>query len=227
MATEIKSHGITDRIRADQDKLRKAATELKTNATKSSIMGQDFNPEAPIRIAKAPPRGSQTDLEKKLDGMRAALCSEMNVVYGARVWNDLCGGTALDFAFGPSATTGASDLVPVCGRAAAAFCARGTPAANPRGTMQGANAIMNCDMTAWTASCLMGPTGYDADPRDPEYNQRLYGYFPLDCYCACYDQCTMGQSNVLAQEETSSSKRQQRSSQTQANPPPASSSSSS
>lgn len=195
---------IVDRISIDQDKLREVASNLKTKATQT---GSDFNPEAAIRIAKAPPKGSQDAIEKKLDGLRAALCSEMNVVYGARIWNDLCGGKALDFAFGPGATTGASDLVPVCGRPAAAFCARGTPAANPQGTMSQADAIMNCDMTAWTAACLMGPTGYDADTRDPGYNQRLYGTLPLDCYCACYNQCTMGQSTVLAQKEESSKKK--------------------
>lgn len=189
---------IVDRIREDQDNLRKEVAKLTPRQGNS---GDDFNPGAPIRVAKTPPKGSQDDLERRLDGLRGALCSEMNVVYGARAWNDLCGGKALAYAFGPGATTGASDIVPVCGRPAAAFCARGTPAADSDGATDQAGAIMNCDMTAWMASCLMGPTGFDADLRDPGYNQRLYGNLPLDCYCACYNQCTMGQSTVLAQKD--------------------------
>lgn len=193
-----KQPSIVDQIRADEDKLREKTSNLLSKATTAKRGNDDFNPDAPIRVAKAPPKGSQSDVDRMLDGLRGALCAEMNVVYGARAWNDLCGGRALSYAFG-GATAGASDLVPPCGRVAAAFCARGTPTANPEGTMGSADAIMNCDMTAWTASCLMGPSGFDADPKDPGYNQRAYGTFPLGCYCACYDQCTMGQSTVLSQ----------------------------
>lgn len=204
MANRIGSHpkekgvvDIVDKIRSDEDdKLKRT---MKGYDAKN-IDTSDFNPDMHLRIAKKSDKHHQSAYDKKLDRMRSALCAEMNVTLNdIHPWNALCGGKALDFAFGPGATTGASDIVPVCGRQAATLCARGTAAANPSGSLGIADATMNCDMTAWKAACGMGSEVLDMDPKDPGYNQALYGTLPLECYCACKNQCLMGQSNVLAQ----------------------------
>lgn len=160
-----------------------------------------FSPmDSPMRTS-SPPKGSQTSADKKLDALRGAMCAEMKSFYKARAWNDLCGGRVLSekfYHFG-EASTGASDIVPMCGLESALTCSQGmgTAAQEQGGTSSSAEAIMDCDLVAWQAACADGMSSYNANPKDPGYNQRAYGRVPIDCYCSCYQQCTMGQSSVL------------------------------
>jgi hypothetical protein len=93
--------------------------------------------------------------------------------------------------------------VPFCGPEAALDCSQGmrTVAQGSGGTSDSSEAIMDCDLVSWQAACLNGSRSFNANPNDPGYNQRLYGRVPIDFYCACYDQCTMGQSSVLGLQQ--------------------------
>ena len=159
-----------------------------------------FDPMADTQRTSKPPKGSESAEDKRLDQLRGAMCSEMTTFYSARPWNDLCGDRVLSksYPFG-QATTGAEDLVPFCGMEAALTCSQGmgTAAQESGGTSGSGEAIMDCDLVSWRAACLEGSSAFDANKKDPGYNQRLFGRVPIDCYCACYDQCTMGQSSVL------------------------------
>lgn len=160
-----------------------------------------FDPMSDFKRTSAPPKGSESKEDQKLNKLRESMCSDMQLFYKSRPWNALCGGRILskNFDFG-SATTGAEDIVPQCGPEAAKSCSQGmgTAAQGAGGTSDSAEAIMDCDTVAWRTACLNGGSLYNANKKDPGFNQRLYGRVPLDCYCACYDQCTMGQSSVLA-----------------------------
>lgn len=163
-----------------------------------------FDPMADPQRTSKPPKGSQSSEEQKLDNMRGAMCSEMTTFYKSRSWNDLCGNRILSkkFSFG-QATTGAEDIVPACGLEAALSCAQGMGAAaqGPGGTSDTAEALQTCDMTAWRTACADGASNFNANSKDPGFNQRLYGRVPIDCYCACYNQCSMGQSTVLGAQQ--------------------------
>jgi len=165
-----------------------------------------YNPQDdPMRSSK-PPKGSQSENDIKLDNLRGAMCSKMITFYDARPWNDLCGGRILSSAYNfGAATTGAEDIVPLCGREASRECGQGMSVAAQEsgGAESSAESIMDCDLVSWRTACLLGTSGqFNADPKDLSYNQRLYGLIPSECYCACYDACTMGQSSVLGAQRT-------------------------
>jgi len=186
--------GLLSKLQKDATVIRKELKPFPSDVTNS------FDPMGDTQRTSKPPKGTESAEDKKLDELRGAVCSEMKVFYSARPWNDLCGGRVLskNYAFG-EATTGAGDLVPFCGVEAARTCSQGmgTAAQGNGGTSGSAEAIMDCDLVSWRAACREGRSAFDANPKDPGYNQRLFGRVPIDCYCACYDQCTMGQSSVL------------------------------
>jgi hypothetical protein len=167
---------------------------------------QGYNPQNSVMRTSKPPRnGKQSSLDIKLDNLRGAMCAEMMTFYDARPWNDLCGGRILSKAYNfGAATTGSEDIVPLCGRQASLSCGQGmgVAAQGDGGTSSSAEAIMDCDLVSWRTACLQGADSFNSDTKDPGYNQRLYGLIPSECYCACYDQCTMGQSSVLGAQRT-------------------------
>lgn len=184
--------------------LKKGASSIRDKLKHvSPSLIRSFDPMADPQRTRSPPRGFQSEEDKLLDGMRAAMCTQMQTFYKARAWNDLCGGRILSksYNFG-AATTGAEDIVPMCGLESALSCAQGmgTAAQGSGGTADSSEAIMDCDLVSWRAACLDGPTSFNANKKDPGYNQRAFGRVPIDCYCACYDQCTMGQSSVLGSQ---------------------------
>ena len=163
-----------------------------------------YDPMADTLRTSKPPKGTESTEDQKLDERRGAMCASMRVFYSARPWNALCGDRILsdNYNFG-QATTGSEDLVPFCGPEASLDCSQGmgTAAQGSGGTSDSSEAIMDCDLVSWRAACLNGASSFNANPNDPGYNQRLYGRVPIDCYCACYDQCTMGQSSVLGLQQ--------------------------
>lgn len=184
---------ILSRLSKDADVINQELRSFPTDLLRS------FDPMADTQRTSQPPK-QQSAEDTKLDELRGAMCSEMSVFYSARPWNDLCENLILSkrFNFG-QATTGAENLVPFCGPEAALTCSQGigTAAQGSGGTSDSSEAIMDCDLVAWQTSCLEGGSVFNANPQDPGFNQRLFGRIPIDCYCACYDQCTMGQSSVL------------------------------
>lgn len=189
--------GLLNNLKRDAEVLRK---EIGGGGGLGSSSAGNFDPMGSVQRSSKPPKGTQSAEDKKLDELRGAMCSKMTTFSSARPWNDLCGGRMMSqqYAFG-QATTGAGDLVPYCGQEAARFCSQGmgTAPQGDGGTSDSAEAIMDCDLVSWRASCLEGSKSFDANPKDPGFNQKLFGLVPIDCYCACYDQCTMGQSSVL------------------------------
>jgi hypothetical protein len=190
--------GLLSRLEKDAAVIRKELGPYPTDLVSS------FDPTGDPQRTSKPAKGTESAEDKKLDQLRGAMCSEMTTFYSARPWNDLCGNRVLSeaYAFG-QATTGAGDLEPFCGVEAARTCSQGmgTAAQGNGGTTGSAEAIMDCDLVSWRTACLEGSSAFDANPKDPGFNQRLFGRVPIDCYCACYDQCTMGQSSVLGAQQ--------------------------
>ncbi len=191
---------LLSRLQTGSDSIRAEMKRAGKDLDPATLL-KGYDPQDDPKRTSKPPHAESAE-DKKLDQLRGAVCSEMMAFYVAKPWNDLCGDRILskDYAFG-RATTGAEDLVPFCGREAARECGQGMGTA-PRvdsGTSGSAEAIMDCDMVSWRAACLLGTKQFDADPQDAGYGERLYGLIPPECYCACYDQCTMGQTGVLAQ----------------------------
>jgi hypothetical protein len=188
-------------IQTKLGKDRKALTASMDKFNPSKLI-KDFSPMDDPKVSSSPAKGSESAKDIKLDDLRGGMCSEMFTFYGARPYNDLCGGRILSksYNFG-AATTGAEDIVPFCGRQSALTCGQGQGIASSS-SAGSAVAIMDCDMLSWRAACLGGAGGFNNDKLDVNYNERLYGIIPIDCYCACYEQCTMGQSNVLGAQRT-------------------------